>query len=146
MDRPLSAHEEQRLQKLHSERVEAYLDAGPRECWLRRPDIAQLVSDALHHFNARRYRLHAWCIMPNHIHTLVEPLAGNELPALLHSWKSFTAKAANRLLNRTDEFWQPEYFDHLIRNESDYAHALRYLLANPIAAGMSDWPWVWSQP
>ncbi len=145
MGRPLSEQEQQRLQKLHSERVETYLDAGHGECWLRQPAIAQLVADALRHFDGQRYRLHAWCIMPNHVHVIVEPLPGHALPALLHSWKSFTAKAANRLLGRTGEFWQTEYYDHLIRDEGDYAHALSYLLENPIVAGLSDWPWVWNR-
>lgn len=80
--------------------------------------------------------------MPNHVHTIVEPFSGHELPALLHSWKSFTAKAANRLLERTGEFWQVEYYDHLIRDEADYAHAMRNLLENPASAGLADWPWV----
>jgi hypothetical protein len=161
MGRPLSEHEQQRLQKLHSERVETYLDAGHGECRLRQPAIAQLVADALRHFDVARasrpmpagappvpqprYRLHAWCIMPNHVHLIVEPLPGHALPDLLHSWKSFTAKAANRLLGRTGEFWQTEYYDHLIRDDGDYAHALRYLLENPVVAGLSDWPWVWSR-
>lgn len=144
MGRPLSEHEQQLLQKLHSEHVESYLDAGHGECWLRQAPIAQLVADALHHFDGQRYRLHAWCLMPNHVHTIVEPLMDYSLPSLLHSWKSFTAKAANRLLGRTGEFWQSEYYDHLIRDEKDYAHAMRYLLDNPVVAGLQDWPWVWS--
>lgn len=142
--RPLSEQEEQRLQKLHSERVEAYLDAGHGHCWLRQPAVAQIVADAMRHFDSQRYTLHAWCIMPNHVHTIVEPLPGHELPGILHSWKSFTAKAANRILSKTGEFWQTEYYDHLIRDEGDYAHALRYLLENPVVAGLRDWPWVWS--
>ena len=85
MGRPLSKHEEDRLQQLHSERVETYLDAGHGGCWLRQPAIARLVAEALRHFDGRRYRLHAWCVMPNHVHTIVEPLPGHELPALLHS-------------------------------------------------------------
>lgn len=145
MGRPLSEHEEKRLRGLHSERVEAYLDAGHGQCWLRQPAIARLVVEALRHFDGQRYRLHAWCVMPNHVHVVVEPLAGYKLPDLLHSWKSFTAKAANRVLMRTGGVWQEEYYDHLIRDETDYAHALRYLLENPVDAGLNDWPWVWSK-
>ena len=73
-------------------------------------------------------------------------MPGHALPDLLHSWKSFTAKAANRLLKRAGEFWQQEYYDHLIRDAGDYAHAMRYLLENPAAVGLRDWPWVWSSP
>ncbi len=142
MGRPLSVHEEQRLQHLHSERVEAYLDTGHGACWLCQPQIAEVVADALRFFDDQRYHLHAWCVMPNHVHVIVEPIAGHELPALLHSWKSFTAKAANRLLGRTGNFWQEEYYDHLIRDEGDYAHAMHYLLDNPVNAGLVNWPWV----
>ena len=143
--RPLSEQEQERLQKLHSERIEAYLDAGHGDCWLRQPVVAQIVADALRHFDTQRYRLHGWCIMPNHVHTIVEPHPGHELPDILHSWKSFTAKAANRILGKTGEFWQTEYYDHLIRDEGDYAHALNYLLENPVVAGLKNWQWVWSQ-
>lgn len=83
--------------------------------------------------------------MPNHVHTIVQPLPDYELPDLLHSWKSFTAKAANRLLGKTGEFWQTEYYDHLIRDEEDYAHGVRYVLENPLRAGLEEWPWVWSR-
>ncbi len=160
MGRPLSDHEEKRLRELHSERVETWLDSGHGACWMRRPAIAQLVADALRHFDVARasrpqtigntggtpepqprYRLHAWCVMPNHVHALVEPFAEHKLPAILHSWKSFTAKAANRLLGRTGEFWQEEYYDHLIRDEADHAHALRYILENPVKAGLTGWQW-----
>jgi REP element-mobilizing transposase RayT len=145
MGRPLSEHEQQRLQSLHSERVEAYLDAGHGECWLRQPAIAELVANALLHFDGQRYEMHAWCIMPNHVHLILQPLLTHTLQALMHSWKSFTSKAANRVLGRAGEFWQTEYYDHLIRGEDDYAHALRYLMGNPIVAGLSDWPWIWTR-
>ena len=165
MGRPLSEHEEKRLLELHSERVETYLDASHGACWLRQPAVAQVVADALRHFDdvARasrpqkirtsggtpvpqpRYRLHAWCVMPNHVHVVIEPLPGHTLPSILHSWKSFTAKAANRLLGRTGEFWQEEYYDHIIRDTEDHAHAMHYLLENPAKAGLKDWPWVWSK-
>src|SRR6185436_18830956 len=68
MGRPLAEHEEKRLHQLHSERVETYLDAGHGACWMRQPAIARLVADAMRHFDDQRYRLHAWCIMPNHVH------------------------------------------------------------------------------
>jgi hypothetical protein len=53
-------------------RIEAWLDAGYGSCWLRDPRIAAIVEEALLHFDAHRYRLLAWAIMPNHVHALVE--------------------------------------------------------------------------
>lgn len=153
MKRPLSKHEEERLEHLYSEKVEQYLDSGFGFCYMKDTRIAELVADALLHFEGQRYNLAAWCVMPNHVHAVVKPLAGianpggspvphMELPDILHSWKSFTAKEANKLLGRSGDFWQAEYYDHLIRDEADFAHAVRYVLNNPTKAGLKNWKWV----
>ena len=57
-------------------RVEEHLDVGHGECWLRQPEIAQLVESAMLHFDPERYRLLAWCIMPNHVRALIETKEG----------------------------------------------------------------------
>ena len=130
-----------RLDAQLAEKIETYLDAGHGDCWLRRPEIAQLVADALSHFEGVRYHLDAWCIMPNHVHVVVRPLAGHQLPDIVHSWKSFTANAANKLLGRSGSFWQREYYDRLIRDESEYVNQVAYVLDNPVQAGLRNWPW-----
>ncbi len=66
MYRPLTALEEMRLDKLFSEKVERYLDAGTGQCWMNRDEIAAVIAGALLHFEGARYRLAAWCVMPNH--------------------------------------------------------------------------------
>jgi REP element-mobilizing transposase RayT len=66
----LTADEEAQIQHLFSDAVEAYLDAGEGGCWLRDARIAGLVADALKHFDGSRYQLHAWCVMPNHVHAV----------------------------------------------------------------------------
>jgi REP element-mobilizing transposase RayT len=142
MNRPLTLAEEMRLDKLFSEKVESYLDAGTGECWMRRDDVAALVANALPYFEGTRYRLAAWCVMPNHVHTVVEPLPGYELPRIVHSWKSFTANRAHLLMGRTGQFWQPEPYDHLIRDEEDFGRQVEYVLSNPVRAGLRNWKWV----
>ena len=94
------------------------------------------------YFDGTRYELMAWCIMPNHVHAIVQPLPGYDLSQITHSWKSFTAHEANGILQRSGEFWQPESYDHLIRDEADFQHCLYYLLSNPEKAGLVNWPWV----
>lgn len=124
-------------------RIERYLDVGRGECWLRRPDVAQVVQDALLHFDGERYRLLAWTIMPNHVHLIVQAL-GWPLERLVHSWKSFTANQINRLLERTGAVWFPDYFDRFIRDEAHLASAVEYVHQNPVKAGLvaraCDWP------
>jgi Rad3-related DNA helicase/REP element-mobilizing transposase RayT len=139
--RPLTAFEIDHLQELHSQKVETHLDAGHGQCWLQRIQIAEMMAEAIRYFDGQRYRLLAWCIMPNHVHAVIQPLAGFELPAILHTWKSRTAKEANRILGRSGEFWQAEYYDHLVRDNDDLEHCIEYAWGNPDAAGLEDWKW-----
>ncbi|RME89457.1 MAG: hypothetical protein D6766_14700, partial [Verrucomicrobia bacterium] len=125
-------------------RIEQYEDAGHGACWLRDPRIAGLVENALLHFDGQRYRLLAWCVMPNHVHVLIETRQGWPLADVVHSWKSFTASEANKLLGRSGPFWFREYHDRYIRNAEHYAQTVRYIEANPVKAGLvklaSEWP------
>lgn len=127
-------------------KVELELDQSHGECWLRQPTIAELVSNSLKHFEGERYELHSWVIMPNHLHAVVKPLAGFLLGGITKSWKGYTAREANRILKRTGEpFWQRESFDHLIRNDGSFRKIERYVIENPVKAGLcgkaQDWRW-----
>ena len=57
------------------------LDQGWGACWLRSDSIARIVEDAFLVFDGERYRLHAWTIMPNHVHVLFTVLPGKSLSA-----------------------------------------------------------------
>jgi putative DNA methylase len=82
--------------------------------------------------------------MPNHVHVMVETQPGFPLSELLHSWKSYTASQANKILGRHGEFWQREYLDRFIRHADHYVRAIRYIEGNPGKAGLvkhtADWP------
>ena len=66
-------------------RLDRELDAGLGACWLRRPDVASVVENALMHFDGVRSRLLGWCIMPNHVHVVVKPIEGNSLGAIVQA-------------------------------------------------------------
>jgi REP element-mobilizing transposase RayT len=140
--RPLSPTEEKKLEKLISHRIQTKLDAGIGKCFLALPAIADLVAETLMHFEASRHRMYAWCVMPNHVHTLFRLLAGHSLSEVLQAWKSYSGKKANRLLSRSGEFWQHEYYDHLVRSEEEFYRIVDYIAANPAKAGLRDWRWV----
>ncbi len=144
--RPLTWHEQEELFRWYSSRVDAYLDAGHGHCWLRRPEIADLVSAALRFFDRERYELRAWVIMPNHAHVVVWPLPDWTLSQVTKSWKGFTARQANQILNRTgSQFWQKESYDHLIRDDKDMQRCCHYTVMNPVNAHLcarpEDWRW-----
>jgi putative DNA methylase len=126
-------------------RVERYPDNGHGACWLRDERIAGMVQNALLHFHEQRYLLHAWCVMPNHVHTLITPQAGWRLEKITHSWKSYTAHEANKLLKRQGDFWMHEPFDRFIRDETHFHRVVHYIERNPVKAGLcrrpEDWKW-----
>ena len=124
-------------------RIEQALDSGHGDGCLEKFAVAEDVENALLHFDAERYRLHAWCIMPNHVHVLATPRPRETLSSIVHSWKSFTAKRANEALNRQGSFWAPEYFDRAIRDDTHFAAAIDYIVENPVKAGLCGGPEHW---
>src|SRR5215813_1002217 len=82
--------------------------AGPR--WLSDTRVAQCVADALQYGQdkLRIYQLLAWCIMPNHVHILIEPKA--PLSQIMKSVKGFSGRRANAILGLRGPFWQDESY------------------------------------
>jgi REP element-mobilizing transposase RayT len=124
-------------------RIERALDSSHGQASLREPGVGEIVENALLYFDGDRYRLHAWVIMPNHVHVLITPIGGYKLSEITHSWKSFTAKKANALLNRAGAFWSREYFDRAIRDGAHYHNAVTYFAMNPVSAGLCGEPEQW---
>src|SRR5690606_17502712 len=101
----------------------------------------------LHH--GRRYRLMAWCIMPNHVHVLIE--CRYSLARIVQSWKSYSARWAvehNERLGlglQGGRVWMRGYWDRYIRDERHLAAAVHYIHSNPVTAGRveraGDWQW-----
>ena len=75
-------------------------------CHLAHPTIGQVMYDALLHFNGARYRMLSFAVMPNHVHVAVTDLGEEKLPKLLHSWKSFVAHEATKIVTPQTPFWQ----------------------------------------
>jgi REP element-mobilizing transposase RayT len=124
-------------------RVEEHIDAGHGECYLRVPAIAAMIQNTLLYFDGSRYNLHAWVIMPNHVHALFTPAADFSLSGILHSWKSFTSKEANKILGRQGQFWEEDYFDRFIRDDDHFVAAKVYIENNPVKAGLCLRPEDW---
>ncbi|MDD2238196.1 MAG: transposase [Kiritimatiellae bacterium] len=140
--------EQQDIEKHH--RLEALIDAGHGACWLRRPDCAQRVQDALLHFDAERYRMIAWVVMPNHVHALFQTMNRWSMNSVVGSWKTFTANAIGKLVRQPNEpvphVWYPEFWDRYIRDEMHFANVMAYIHNNPVKAGLVSQPehWLWS--
>lgn len=115
----LSVHLRREYTRLFRERVEQWLDAGHGSCVLKKAPARSIVVNALHHFEGVRYRLGSYAIASNHVHVLVLPLGDLSLSGILHSWKSFTSNAINKLTGRSGSLWQDESFDRLVRDADE---------------------------
>jgi REP element-mobilizing transposase RayT len=137
-------HQDDIVKQRHE--VEKELDKSYGSCCLRDERCAEIVKNALLHFDQKRYRLFSWVVMPNHVHVLLESGKGESLDKIIHSWKSFTAKAINRLLDRTGTLWQREYFDRFIRTQKHFDSVSLYIENNPVKAGLvkEARAWRWS--
>ncbi|HXK01954.1 MAG TPA: transposase [Verrucomicrobiae bacterium] len=117
----------------------AHLATGPH--YLRDPRVAQTVADTLKYGanHLHLYDLRAWVIMSNHVHILIDPHA--ELTSITSRIKSFSAREANRILNRTGQpFWALESYDHWVRSTRESDHIVRYIEFNPLKAGIVEKP------
>ena len=120
-------------------------ETGP--LFLRRPDLAKLVVEALHYraSHLKHYELHSYVVMPNHVHLLIKPLV--PVSKLMQSLKRFTATHANQVLGRTGQpFWQDESYDRVVRDHREFQGITHYIETNPVKAGIAATPqdFLWS--
>ena len=149
LERELSNVPENERSRERYRRVEHWLDQGLGCCALKHPRMAEVVQKSLLLFDSERYRLIDWCVMPNHVHVLIEPRMS--LSKIIQSWKTFTGRwglahsAELELGVPGKNFWMREYFDRYIRDEEHFNKAVAYIHNNPVKAGLcaapEDWPW-----
>ena len=128
-------------------RIDAILDRsniGP--LWLKDPRVAQCIVDALLKgaTDLQFFKLHAFVVMPNHVHALLTPCA--PMRRITNGLKGSTARHANLILSRTNHpFWQDESFDHWVRSGREFQRIWAYIESNPVSASLADkpeaWPW-----
>ena len=122
---------------------------GPR--WLADPEVASIVKEALHYRDGKQFTLYAYSIMSNHVHiachTGVLGSSGIPMTELLASFKWYTALKCNKVLRRSGAFWLQESYDHVIRSGPELQRTIRYIINNPIKAGLArkwqDWRWTY---
>jgi putative transposase len=139
--------------------------------WLRQPEIAQIVVEAIEFRDGTMFDLYAYCIMPNHVHLVFKlpeevkrckPNAGGgqyvesscllsrPVTDIIGSLKKHTALEANRKLGRHGAFWKSESHDHVVRDGEELERILWYVILNPVKARLvkswADWKWTYCKP
>ena len=79
----------------------------------------------------------AWVVMPDHFHWLLELKSGS-LSRVVARTKSRACVVVNDLQGRTGSIWQRGFHDHAIRQEEDLKGLARYLILNPVRAGLTE--------
>jgi REP element-mobilizing transposase RayT len=78
----------------------------------------------------------AFVVMPEHFHWLFSLAGSRGLSVCVNTVKSFSARLINLRLGRIGQVWQTGFYDRAIRREDDLAGVARYIIANPVRAGI----------
>jgi putative DNA methylase len=124
-------------------RMEKLLDRGYGDCLLRRHKCADIIHNTLRENNSRHYDLHAYVIMPNHLHILAQFYPGNRMGDVVAEWKSVSAPLINAAAGRKSELYHENYWDRYQRDADHYDNTLHYIRMNPVRAGLVKNPNNW---
>lgn len=127
---------------LHLDQLLDSESCGP--LYLKMPNIAAIVANSIHQGSGSEYNLHAWVIMPNHVHLLLTPISN--VSKFLQRLKGASALQANQQLGLLHKpFWQTESYDRLVRDNSEFQRVTNYIVQNPVKAGLvasqHQYPW-----
>ena len=138
--------------KLTFARIDKWLDHEPAVSHLSEPVLATIVHDSLLNFAGTRYDVYAFVVMPSHFHWVfraraewVQELTGKQTPRerIMKGVKSYSASRCNIARKVSETFWQPESYDHWIRNEQEFFRIINYIEKNPVVAGFVSKPEDW---
>lgn len=78
----------------------------------------------------------AWVIMPDHVHWLFQLGEEMDLSAAVKRFKARSAHRVNDYLHRQGTLWQKAFYDHAVRKDEELQCIARYIVANPLRAGL----------
>jgi len=109
---------------------------------LGRTIMLYALQDAKDKFN---FRLANFCIMPTHIHLLIEPSEGTNLSMIMHWLKTRSAKRWNGMNSSTDHLWGHRYFARAIKDQEEFETVMDYIDQNPVKAELVKTPAAWEE-
>jgi len=87
--------------------------------------------------DAGHTRTLAFVVMPDHLHWLLQLSDSRSLSVSVNTVKSYAARSINRAAGRSGPIWQKGFHDHALRGEEDLTATARYIVANPLRAGLT---------
>jgi REP element-mobilizing transposase RayT len=138
--RALESAEERQVVRRTLGKIDRCLDSGRGGCLLSDERAAGLVESVLWHGDGERYRLHAWSVMPNHVHALVTPLKPACVDDVVQEWKHESTRRVNQELRRVGGLWHPNVIDYEVEARSDFVRLRCTIASNPVQSGLNEWP------
>lgn len=153
----------------HFEEYDKLLDRNKKIQYLKNPKVAEVVRQSIHYYDKRKFELICYTIMPNHVHLVFRLLEQKSekgkcvlqssssyqpfqteregkqkrMSKIMQSIKGYSAREANKILNRKGNIWQSESYDHIVRNEDELEKIIKYVIYNPVKAKLveewEDW-------
>ena len=123
-------------QRLVNRETEIALDRGFGSCLLKQPRLAKIVAEKIVESQSKFGLVHAFVVMPNHVHLLVTLSEDCNSSSYVKYVKGGTAHAINQAAERKGRLWQPDYLDKLIRDEEHFVRTAAYIEWNPVKAGL----------
>lgn len=100
-------------------------------------NAARALSSTLHRvLQNQNSKILAWVVMPDHMHLALQLAENETLGKTMNRINSCSAIAINKITRRHSPIWQGAYHDHALRDEDQRSTAIRYLISNPIRAGL----------
>lgn len=110
--------------------------AGRRPLFADFQTARLLVAEARRLHDAEKLRSLAWVVMPDHFHWLFQLADGGDLGQVIGTLKGSSSRRINRHFALPGSLWQPAFFDHAVRADEDIVQIARYIVANPLRAGI----------
>jgi REP element-mobilizing transposase RayT len=99
--------------------------------------IASVIREAAAFYHAKRWWVHLWLIMPDHLHALLSFPESESIIGVAGDWKRYVAR-------ETGVAWQKGFFDHRLRGDESFEEKARYIRMNPVRAGLVNTKEEWS--
>jgi putative transposase len=90
-----------------------------------------------------RFRLANFCVMPTHIHLLIQPEENAPLSTIMHWIKTHSAKRWNNIHGSSDHLWGHRYFARAVKDPQEYEFIMDYIDQNPVKVGLAPSPAEW---
>jgi REP element-mobilizing transposase RayT len=150
----MSTYYRRNLPHIEKDGASYFVNFSTRWDFVLPPGARTLIFDHCLFENGRKVHMHAFIVMPTHVHLLFTPLESDKgepysLAEIMRGIKGASSHSVNKLLGREGALREAESFDRIPRSDADFEYRVLYIVQNPIAAGLpkgpDDYRWAWRE-